>query len=346
MSPRQIWEVAPHLCGYPTAEARRRLLLVLKAFIDESGKSQPPAFVMAGFIGRGEQIQAFDDAWKEVLDVAPAIPAFHLTDAVFPRDEWRLRRLVHVVQDHKLVPVYEIVLHAHYNAVFGGKIARRMDRPYFFMYHRMMSLILQWEVQQGINEPVDFIFDEENIESDFLQSLWTQIVATAPPEAKKRLGQRPIHVPDEHMPAIQAADIFAGSLRSMSECGANKTEVPQHIQHVIANFGGSPLCVHHWVTQEMLQASYDQSRKMTRASGSLFQHEADSVSRNMDALVSTFNETAIANAHPGDVISLLPVPAKETRRFLLVHTCPHSDSPHLHRRQTNECLAETTTAHT
>jgi hypothetical protein len=52
-----------------------------------------------------------------------------------------------------------------------------------------------------------------------------------------------------------------------------------------------------------------------------------------------FNQASLADAARGQTIPLLSIPAKGMGRFLLVHTCPLSDTPHLHRRSGDRCLA-------
>src|SRR5665213_561253 len=93
----EIWEVAPHLCGLPSEVARRRLLLGLTAFIDESGKSEEPVFVMAGYIGRAEEWAAFNDEWRTVLDKPPRLDSFHMTEAMYSGEIRRLPDLLPII---------------------------------------------------------------------------------------------------------------------------------------------------------------------------------------------------------------------------------------------------------
>jgi hypothetical protein len=336
MAPCQIWDVAPHLCGLPSDIARRRLILVLKAFIDESGKGDPPIFVMAGFIARAEQWASFNDAWREALSEPPHLEFFHLTEAVRTGDFARIRKLVQIIKQHVLTGLAVTVFHDDYSAIYRRRVSRRIDRPYFHMYHSIMALAFQWEINNGINEQIDFIFDEQNEESDFLQSIFTNIVAMAPPEMKEWFGNRPIHADDKKVLPLQAADLLAGSLRRISFL-AEKGETPEHfIDDLLKSV---PLLRLHW-TREMMSQNLTLSREENFKRDVIFEHEFDRLSQHRDVLVSELNQHLLSHATTGSTIPLFSIPAKGMKRFLLVHKCPRSDSPHLHRRSGDVCLAD------
>jgi hypothetical protein len=184
-------QIAPHLCGFPSDIARRRLPMVLKAFIDESGKGDPPIFVMAGFIARAEQWAAFDDIWCAALAEPPAITAFHMVDAVASKDFGRIKKFIEIIKRPNFPAIAVTVFHKDYKRIFRGRVSKRADRPYFHMYHSVMALACQWQQDNGLNEKMDLIFDEQKEESDFLQSIFSDIMAFAPSEMKDRMRWTP-----------------------------------------------------------------------------------------------------------------------------------------------------------
>ncbi|MGD0864351.1 MAG: DUF3800 domain-containing protein [Rhizomicrobium sp.] len=317
----------------------------MKGYFDESGKTEPPVFVMAGFLARAEAWAKFVLEWQRVLSLPPAIEAFHMKDAIFPRDLWRLRLFLEIIKKHALVGLATTVLQEDYRAVFA-KVARRMDHPYLYMYHKIMSLAFQWELRSGIDEPIDFIFDEQNEQSDYLQSLHTRMVEAAPEEARKRFGNRPIHADDRCHPPLQAADILAWTLRRMAEHASKRTAPEAYLQEIISTmFPHEGKFYMHPVTRKMMQEEMQVSRKINEHSGMVFEHEATDIVLNLDAVVTALNETAIDSALPGSTVSLQSIPAKQMKRYLLVHICPHAGKPHLHKRSSNECLAATSVLH-
>ena len=288
---------------------------------------------------RAEQWQAFDDEWKDALSDPPAIEGFHMADAVLPRDLPRLRKLAGIIRRHTLTGVAVTVRHDDYQAVFGQRVSKRLDRPYFIMYHAIIALVMQWEIANHIDEPIDFIFDEQGEESDYLLSLFSKFKGSLPEEFKRRLGNRPIYCDDVKVLPLQAADILAWTIRHVGH-QSERGDLP--IAALNDLFVEFPIA-HVHVGREMLAQAYGNSRKRIRERGALFEHELEHVIVNMDAYISTFNRLSLERAAPNAPVALLGIWAKETKRFLLVHKCPNSDSPHLHRRSTNECMAERTT---
>jgi hypothetical protein len=70
------------LSGLPTPARKRRLLMPMQAFIDESGGSgQGPIMIAVGLIGAAEKWASFADRWKEGLNLEPPISALHMHEA-------------------------------------------------------------------------------------------------------------------------------------------------------------------------------------------------------------------------------------------------------------------------
>ena len=110
------------------------------------------------------------------------------------RDE-RVKKLVSLIVGHKPLGIIEVMHHEHYDRHFKGKIAKRMDYPYFLCLNHILGLMITYQMvmQWHPNEPVDFIFDEQGKESDTLQRSWQFTVDKIPPDMKHLLGNRPIH---------------------------------------------------------------------------------------------------------------------------------------------------------
>jgi hypothetical protein len=76
-----------------------------------------------------------------------------------------------------------------------------------------MTATLTFLDREGIDEPVDFIFDEQHGQSDLVQQAYSRFIETAQPEVRKLLGNRPIHRSDMDFLPIQAADLLAWNVR-------------------------------------------------------------------------------------------------------------------------------------
>jgi hypothetical protein len=63
-----IWALVPGMSALPDAVARRRLLVALEVYVDDSGTGNPPVFLLGGFIGRAESWAVFKEEWRDALD--------------------------------------------------------------------------------------------------------------------------------------------------------------------------------------------------------------------------------------------------------------------------------------
>ena len=95
-----------------------RLLLMLKAFIDDSNMNTGPVFVLGGWIAPAQTRAAFSDAWQEALRMSPRIEYFKLTEALNfngefnglsekSRDE-KLTLLMSIIDEFKLTAVCSV----------------------------------------------------------------------------------------------------------------------------------------------------------------------------------------------------------------------------------------------
>lgn len=327
MAPRAIWEIFPHFCGNAN---RKRLMVVLKVYSDESGKGDPRTFVMAGFIARAEVWAEFENDWNAVLARPPAIPYFHMADAVASGDFDRIAALAALIRKHKLSGISVLIYMPDYDLVVRNQISRRFDNPYFFALIRQMELAVEWQIDHNIDEPMDFIFDEQRHESDFLQWIWSQIEPGWPDWIRRRFGNRPIHLDDKSNPALQAADMLAWTLRRISE-----QPFPPFLAGI---FEGVTIRQDRWTVEKLAKfVSYIKFRNMSQQR--MTAHDFAKAAQNKDALYTRMNRAIIARAKPGEAVGLLSIPAKGIGKFLLVDKCPLANTPHLHKRSGDQCLA-------
>lgn len=310
--------------------------MVLKVFIDESGKGEPPVFVMAGFIARAEQWAAFNDEWNAKLREAPSVDAFHMTDARWQGYDTKLPALLDIIRANVLGGIAISIPFEDYQREIKGKIGFRLDQPYFLAFYSIIywSLVLQKEA--GSKEEMDFIFDEQRSDSDFLHSVWPTAVGFLPENLKALVGGRPIHMDDKYMPPLQAADILAWYLRRRFARGMQGQRREVELDNL---FRG--LTVHHQhIDAKPLRGLWKKIRESNRQAGMVTEHELNKFLPHRDKFIQMVNKQAIEAAQPGDTIALQTFPATQMKRFLLVHSCARCGRPHLHRREGGVCLAE------
>jgi len=333
----QIWEVAPHFCGLHSDVARRRLLLVLKMFIDESGKGQKPLFVMGGYIARAEQWASFDDEWRAVLNAPPRIDSFHMAEAIRrPAELAKLPALMKVIKDHSLAGIVTTVRTDDFEEVLKGRIAPAMDRPYSLMFYSIILECLQWEADNGLDEKIDFIFDEQHEESDRLLASWSDFVKALSDDAKRIIGGRPIFVSDLDYPPLQAADILAFSFRRVAFLKENGAAEPDPYLPIVYD-REIPLVEMQW-TKERLQGLYAEGKAKNAVNGRLFKHEAKMIDDNVDRFISGYNVHMVRTSPPWIVTNPMSIQAIGTKRYRLVDKCPAVGTPHLYKKSTDACL--------
>ena len=317
-------------------------MAALKVYSDESGKGDPRTFVMAGFIGRAEQWSVFEEDWRIGLAIPPAIDHFHMRDAFAAGEFERIAFMASVLRKYKF-PALAVTFHTpDFNAIIRGRISRRYDTPYFLSLALLnflslallMELAVQWQVDHGLCEPMDFIFDEQLVESDHLQSVWEDTYTNMSPAVRERFGQRPIHMDDTKTIPLQAADMLAWALRRISDDSKPHLETESLLT---ALFAGISITQDIWTIEKMVSFMTYHKRQNSRL-GRMTDHEFSRVKQNLDMFLDGFNRYSIKKAMAGETIPLAAIQAKGTGRFRLVDSCPSVGTPHLHRRSEDECL--------
>lgn len=75
-------------CGMTKADRERRLLVMLRAYLDESSSGDSHGrFVIAGFVAFCHEWEDFAELWAAVLAAPPSVPYFRMSS--FRSEEWR-----------------------------------------------------------------------------------------------------------------------------------------------------------------------------------------------------------------------------------------------------------------
>jgi hypothetical protein len=222
-----VWAL---VSGFPGEKRRKRPLVMLKAYIDDSGTGGSLA-VMAGFAATAERWAAFSDAWPAALAAGKPIENLKMSEAFglagqfrnFTEDERdkKLRDLLSVINEHAMSGVALMIDTKAYAAVMKGGAAATLDHPYF---HACMMMILhflnQYRYRSGL-EKMDFIFDRMNpkigLEVIAMWLMWKMDREPGQPPfpqiLRDLMGTNPIVDGDEKiLLPLQAAELLAGSI--------------------------------------------------------------------------------------------------------------------------------------
>jgi len=272
-------------------------VLQLQAVVDDSGKGIKPVFVLAGFVLSAYQWSVFADHWQAILGARPKIDYFKMQEAATftgqfkqfstqERDE-KVAGLAKLVTDYRPLAIKDVMPYEAYERVFKGKIAKRLDYPYFLSFHEIMGAL--WRYQYNYDwhpdERVDFIFDEQGKESDLIQRIWRFTASDVPAAVKKFVGNKPIHRDEKTFLPLQAADLFAWHVRRFYEEKSRGKEYNDSVWKALSSLE----CAQNEWTEERLRKLYDGVRKM----GLLFEYDIKSrklLKRHKRILAERINE--------------------------------------------------------
>ena len=175
-----IWGL---VSGFPGVKRRRRQLLMLQAYIDDSGTGASDIFVLAGYIAPAESWAAFSDEWVELLN-APSLPLEYFKMSEMTDTEDRRERCAafyRVIERHVTAAVSCVVdVSDLVRAVRGFEWPQnivnlgQLENPYYFSFKAITNVFAQHQERLRIDQPVDFIFDEQSEKKPCLEA-WERI---------------------------------------------------------------------------------------------------------------------------------------------------------------------------
>ena len=225
------------LSGLTSEARRRRLILALQVYVDDSGaKGQESPAVLAGLLTTAEEWMAFAEDWSVVLARTPMIGRFKMDEAAGL--DGPFYRLSATERDDKLRELATVVV-LHHPTVFRASIDLEsfaqtlaplvespLNEPYFQLFFAMI-----WRVTYQLaichnTERFEIIFDRQVMHEqkvkfwypvfvDHIQRLAAdQGPASIWAAARALLPEEPVFRTDDEFMPLQCADLFAWLLRS------------------------------------------------------------------------------------------------------------------------------------
>jgi hypothetical protein len=216
-----VWAL---VSGLPAGKREQQQLMVLQVYADESGKGHGPVFVIAGWLTDSAAWAAFSTEWQQVLIDPPTVGYFRMGEAwhrqkgefrgwsVERRDE-KISRLAVLIKKYARLGAHLVISHDEYNKKIKGRFAKQHDDPYVLGVYRFIISAIRFFAEQGINESIDFIFDEQLTKTDEMHGFWSEFIQHVPPEYRSLIGSRPVHQNDKKLMPLQAADMLAWHIR-------------------------------------------------------------------------------------------------------------------------------------
>lgn len=235
----RIWGL---VCGYAEPGRSRKLLLMLKAFIDDSHMGSGSVYILAGWVAEAKTWAAFVDEWDAVLRMSPRIKYFKYAEAMNfngefngiskeRRDE-KVKLLMGIIEKYEPLAIATIIPRSIYKAYFGNDRGA-LRFPYVPSFFGIISTLVRHLASQGIEEKIEFVFDFQPGGSDqmgTIQKEWSNFVEIADPVFRKYLHNHPpSFLDDQSVIALQAADMHAGWLYDLASALEENRPIPTPI---------------------------------------------------------------------------------------------------------------------
>ncbi|HXJ02216.1 MAG TPA: hypothetical protein VNH44_13420 [Micropepsaceae bacterium] len=228
--------ISAHASGYPSGIREKFGLAFLRAFTDDSAaQGGDRRLFFAGYLHRADVWALFLDDWNTALKAHPGIEYFKGSEANNLDGEFHFKKgWTQPKRDAKVDLLSEII--RHYEPFsFEFSVNRQIfedelkpvspygfGRPHFQMCVAVVSGIARYVAQQGINTPIEFIFDEQEGVDDDVRLLFSHLKQSLPIEAQNLIQGAPFFKNDrdkQYMP-LQAADLLAWHVRREHETRA------------------------------------------------------------------------------------------------------------------------------
>lgn len=242
--------------------------MVFQAYIDDS-YSAGGVFVLAGYIGTAEVWAKFSKEWEETLPygVRSKDGRFHFKMSEMASNPERMGRVgafYKVIERYDLTSIACII-----NIAELRRAPKRLwspDRildwgafsdPFFFTLRALIDCVHDHRDKFPSlppSEKIDFIFDEQSQKSIVL-SVWSQFVASRRDHVRSLFGATPRFEDDKDFLPLQAADLWAWSVREWRGRGSPGSVDDDGVINMLV-----PRLVPSKTSQRAILISYDEEQ--------------------------------------------------------------------------------------
>ncbi|MEO6806025.1 MAG: DUF3800 domain-containing protein [Edaphobacter sp.] len=209
------WHVMRYVAGMPRSVGRSRLLVILQAYMDESGNwgenDSDEVFVVAGFVSSAEKWQQFADNWLDNRLPIDLKMTFAMKQVKRGKVAY-LEAVTSMIETAAMARVESAVHLASYRESVKGKIPKEVDNPYFWAFNAAIDRICRTALALKYKGTLDLFFDEHTIGKN--SERWYDLARISMPEAYRRMLPHSIYWKnDEEFLPLKSADLLAGMCR-------------------------------------------------------------------------------------------------------------------------------------
>jgi hypothetical protein len=240
--------------GSPSGKRERHRLMVLQAYIDDSGNepSHDVVCVLGGFVTQTDDWARFSDEWQNALDIHPKFDYFKMSEAnslveqFSPAKGWteqlrdsRVSLLADIAHRHTRLATHVYIRHDDFDKYIRSQLMpyRQLssDHPYPLLCIQLMLQLAEFKSNIGDESGAHmdlFLDTQTGFENDVMQ-WWRLFLALDDVDGSKladRLGNNPppFRNSKQFLP-LQAADLFVWHRRLFYNKG-EKTKVLEKLE--------------------------------------------------------------------------------------------------------------------
>lgn len=198
---------------------------MLQVWLDDSGRGQMPAFVLAGYFAQLNDWNDFSDAWKSLLAKAPHPLEYLKYYEAFglryqfkgwtpPERDARVLDFVSLISNASARGIAFVIDHAAFDLIIRDAPQTPFTNPYTLAYFLSLSTILPIVQDAFPLEKIEIIFDEGVVHPSEAEIAYQHLFALAPNAAAMLSNAKPRFENDRLQMPLQAADLLAGCIRA------------------------------------------------------------------------------------------------------------------------------------
>ena len=214
------------LSGLPEKERRDRRIVVIQAYVDESGgKGQSSVFVFSALVATANDWANFSDQWRSILDEPPKVDYFKFYEA--SRRKEQFKRFSVRQRDDKIkkllapirgaIEVFCVADMAGFAETLEKYNERPLKDPYFQQFHILIMAISLTLLDMGIKERFEIFFDEHRIFGPKAKAWYPIVRDICDEDIRSLMPVEPHFETDKEFLPLQAADMLAGLRRAWND---------------------------------------------------------------------------------------------------------------------------------
>jgi hypothetical protein len=215
------------LVGLPSDQRSRRYLIVLQAFIDDSGRgkeSDNPIFVLAGYAGSFKSFCDLADDWQAIMREEPALAYLKGKEAnaldknfkgwTEEQRDAKLDKMIASIRKHELIALSLVIKYRDFNRI-PREPSGFFKNPFGITFAQMVAWLMNSAIVKREREEIELIFDEgvlarkKTIE-DAYKGLKEALLSK---DALDLLVGKPRFEDDRRYLPLQAADLLSWNVR-------------------------------------------------------------------------------------------------------------------------------------